>query len=229
MASNDHLKESAGRAAAQLVQAGSVVGLGTGSTANWFIISLGERVKLGLDIKAVPTSIASKLLAEKYQIPVMKLNDATHIDLCVDGADELTSQLQAIKGGGGSLLQEKMVASSSDQYILIADESKLVPVLGDYPLGVEVEPYGWKQTAVKLIDTGCKEVNLRKVDGKTFVTEHGHFILDCHYEKIEYPATLHSKLNNIPGVVENGLFLNMADAAIVAYADGSIKEFRRSL
>jgi len=132
-----------------------------------------------------------------------------------------------IKGGGGSLLQEKMVADSSAQFIVIADESKMVETLGRFPLPVEVIPYGWQQTKAKIEKIGPGSISLRQKDNQIFITDHGHYILDCQFTDIHYPATLHSRLNNIPGVVENGLFINMADIALIGHADGTVTEYFR--
>jgi ribose 5-phosphate isomerase A len=225
--SPDSIKQLLGFEAAKLIMPGMTVGIGTGSTAYWFVVALSERIKDGLDCRAIPTSIKTKKLAIEHNVPLIVLGEGD-IDICVDGADEISRGLQVIKGGGGAMLQEKMVADSSRQFIVIADESKLVETLGRFPLPVEVIPYGWKETKKKIERTGCMQVTLRLRDNKVFMTDHGHYILDCDFREIPFPATLHSKLNNIPGVVENGLFINMADMAMIGYADGTVTKFSRS-
>jgi ribose 5-phosphate isomerase A len=225
MFSADEIKQNLGRQAAQLVQPGMTVGIGTGSTADWFIHYLAERIQNGLSCRGVPTSQHTKLLAQARGISIVELNEADHIDLTIDGADEITPQLQLIKGGGGALLQEKMVAAASQKRIIIADETKMVMQLGKFPLPVEVIPYGWKHTKRQIERVGCKNVVLRAPEGEIFVTDHGHYILDCHFQKIDNAVLLHTQLNNIPGVADNGLCIDLADQALIGYADGTIKTF----
>lgn len=225
MFSVDQIKQNLGRQAAQFVQPGMTIGIGTGSTANWFIHFLAEKIQNGLSCRGVPTSKQTKLLAEERGISIVELNEVNHIDLTIDGADEINPLLQLIKGGGGALLQEKMVAVASQKLIIIADETKMVRELGKFPLPVEVVPYGWKQTKKQIELLGCKNAMLRTAEGKIFITDHGHYILDCHFQKIEDAALLQTQLNNIPGVVDNGLFIDLADGALIGYADGTIKEF----
>jgi ribose 5-phosphate isomerase A len=220
MLSNDQIKELVGRQAADLVQQGMTVGIGTGSTAYWLIIALAEKIRNGFQCVAVPTSKKTKELAAQHSIQLADLNDVDVIDLTIDGADEINPDLQLIKGGGGALLQEKMVAAASRQFVVIADEQKYVPQLGKFPLPVEILPYGWKQTKKKIEQTGCKKVMLRMKNDAVFVTDHGHYILDCYFEQINDPDQLNSQLNQIPGLLENGLFINMADGVLIGYADG---------
>lgn len=227
MNDNEQIKASVGREAAKFVLPGMTIGIGSGSTAYWLIAALGERIKEGLECRAVPTSTTTRALAIEHHIPVIELGEVEHVDLAIDGADEIDPQLQLIKGGGGSLLQEKMVADVAQQFIIIADETKMVTRLGKFPLPVEVVAYGWEQTKQKIERLGCKHLSLRMQNGKPLITDHGHYTLDCQFDEILYPATLHSRLNNLPGVVENGLFLNMADTALIGYRDGSMKEFRK--
>ena len=155
---------------------------------------------------------------------MIDLNDATTLKLTIDGADEIDGQLRLIKGGGGALLQEKMVAAASDKLIIIADSNKLVAHLGGCPLPLEIIPYGWKQTQNHITRHFGVRSELRINDGKTFISDHGHFILDCFFEKIENAEELSMGLKNIPGVVENGLFINMAALAIIGYENGEIRE-----
>ena len=226
MYSADQIKQKIGRQATELVKPGMTIGIGTGSTVYWFINYLAEKIQGGLNCYGVPTSQQTRLLAQERGIAIVELNEVNQIDLTIDGADEIDPLLQLIKGGGGALLQEKMVATASQQVMIIADESKMVKQLGKFPLPVEVVPYGWKQTKKQIELLGCISAVIRAAEGKFFVTDHGHYILDCHYYKIEDAPVLHTQLNNIPGVVENGLFIGMADGALIGYADGTIKEFR---
>lgn len=226
MSSNNSAKQKAGDYAATLIEDGLTVGIGTGSTVYFFIHALAQRVMEGLVIKGVTTSSQSQQLALELGIDLMDLNDVEQIDITVDGADEIDEDLQLIKGGGGALLQEKIVAAASKKLLIIADESKLVKQLGKFPLPVEVIPFGWKQTMKQIQELGCEKIEIRSKEQKTFVSDQGHYILDCWFEKIYAPTILYQQLNNIPGVVENGLFINMADNAIIAYKDGSIKTFR---
>ena len=223
--SNDIAKQKAGEYAATLVEDGMTIGIGTGSTVYYFIHALANKTKEGLHITGVPTSAQTAQLARSLNIPLVDLNDVAQLDLTIDGADEIDPSLNLIKGGGGALLQEKIVAAASVQNIIIADESKLVQHLGKFPLPVEVITFAWRQTQKHIAQLGCSNIVLRQKQDGIFISDHGHYILDCHFEQIDNPALLQQQLNNIPGVVENGLFINMAAKAIVAYSDGSVKEF----
>src|SRR3954447_4800270 len=212
-------KQAAARASLAFVKDGDVVGLGTGSTAAYFIQYLAERVSAGLNIRGVPSSVHAQQLAEKCGIPLVALDQVEQIDVNVDGADEFDPQLCLIKGGGGALLREKIVASASKKFIVIADSSKQVAVLGKFPLPVEVVPFAETTVARKIRALGAK-VSLRKTDaGAVFTTDEHHHILDCQFGKISDPARLANKLSAIPGVVEHGLFINMV--AVVLVAKGS--------
>ena len=226
MLAEDKIKRKVGEYAAQLVQTNTVIGIGTGSTVYYFIHALASRIKAGLQIKGVPTSQQTTLLAEKLGIELIDINETDTIQLTIDGADEIDKQLQLIKGGGGALLQEKIVAAASEQLIIIADSNKLVKRLGKFPLHVEVITYGWQKTKKHIEQLHCKNITLRMKDRKPFTTDHGHYILDCNFNRIEDAGTLHTQLNNIPGVVENGLFINMASAAIISDADGNVKTIK---
>jgi ribose 5-phosphate isomerase A len=223
MLSIDEIKEQLGREAAQLVQQDMIIGIGSGSTAFYLINALAERVQNGLNCTAVPTSEQTRLLAVHKNIKLLTLNDITAIDLTIDGADEIDSQLHIIKGGGGALLQEKMVAAASKQVVIIADYTKLVAQSGHFPLPVEVIPYGWKQVQDRIEKKHEIKIQLRKKDNQPFITDHGHYILDCYFQQIADPSGLNISLHLIPGVVETGLFINMADMAIIGYPDGSLK------
>jgi ribose 5-phosphate isomerase A len=220
---SDKIKQVTAREAVKLVEPGMIVGLGTGSTAFYFIEALAARIKQGLKCKAVPTSGQTRNVAKEMGIEILELNDVTSIDLTVDGADEIDPKLRLIKGGGGALLQEKMVAAASEQFVVIADESKMVNQLGAFPLPLEVIPYGWKQVQRFIHESHYIKTELRVKNNQPFITDHGHFILDCHFKQIADPGMLNNTLHNIPGVVETGLFLNMADIAIIGYADESLR------
>jgi len=222
--SRDEIKKRVGVYAVDLVKQGTTIGIGSGSTVYWFIEELGNRVKQGLEITTVPTSLQTAELAGKAGIPVSDLNNIDKLLLTIDGADEIDPQGRLIKGGGGALLQEKIVAAASDELIIIADSLKLVQQLGKFPLPVEVIPFGYKQVEQKIMAAGsCKKISLRKKNSKTFVTDHGHYILDCACEKIPDASALNLSLHLIPGVVETGLFINMASRAIIGYEGGKIE------
>jgi ribose 5-phosphate isomerase A len=226
--SADELKQRAAEHALTLVEAGMVLGLGTGSTAAKFVELVARRVKDGLRIVCVPTSEATRAQAERLGIPLTSLDETPHIDLVVDGADELDDELRLIKGGGGALLREKIVATASDRMVVIADESKRVRTLGSFPLPVEVVPFGLQATRDLIealaAEAGCSgAIRLRlDQDGKPFATDSGNYILDCAFGRIDEPEALDQALKLIPGVVENGLFLGIADLAIVAGRDGIV-------
>lgn len=224
MLSQDEMKQRVGKYAANLVKNGMTIGLGTGSTANALIHALAERMKEGLQFTAVPTSGRTRHLAMQLGISIIEFDDVTTIDLAMDGADEISPQLNLIKGGGGAMLQEKMIAHTAQRFIVLGDESKLVQHLGGVPLPVEVVPYGWNQVQRKIESIGCDKVVLRVRDGKTYVTDHAHYILDCHFDGISNPDELNGMIKSIPGVVDTGLFLHLAKTAIISYADSTLKE-----
>ena len=223
---SDALKLKAAEKAIEFVQPGMKLGLGTGSTAAKFIDLLGARVKEGLDVIGVPTSEATRIQAAALGIRLTTLDDDPELDLTIDGADEIDDALQLIKGGGGALLREKIVAAASNRMIAIADSSKLVPVLGAYPLPVEVVRFGFGATRRMIekvaADVGCTgHILLRMgLDGQPFVTDGGNYIFDCAFGRIEDANALDEALRLIPGVIEHGLFLGLADAAIIAGPDG---------
>lgn len=223
---NDQEKETAARASLRFVQDGDVVGLGTGSTAAYAVRLLGERVRVGLKIRGIPTSIQTRELATSVRIPLTTLEEFQEIDVTIDGADEVDPQLNLIKGGGGALLREKIVASASRQLVIIADSSKQVPVLGKFPLPVEIVPFAQPVVAKRIAALGA-QVKLRQgTDGRPFVTDEGHYILDCNFGKIPDPRRLARELSDMPGVVEHGLFIGMA--SVVLMANGSeVRELHR--
>jgi ribose 5-phosphate isomerase A len=222
----DLWKQQAAERALEFVEDGMQLGLGSGSTAAKFVDLLGRRVKDGLEVVCVPTSEATRVQAARLGIPLTTLDDTPQLDLTVDGADELDGALRLIKGGGGALLREKIVAMASERMIVIADGSKLVATLGNYPLPVEVIPFGLTATRAMIemlaAEAGCSgALTLRRApDGQPFVTDSGNYLLDCAFGRIEAPEALDQALKLVPGVVENGLFLGIADAAIIAGAEG---------
>ena len=211
----DHEKELAARASLRFVQDGQIVGLGTGSTAAYFVRFLGEKVRDGLKIKGIPTSSRTRELAASLGIPLTNFDEYQQIDVTIDGADEIGPGLQLIKGGGGALLREKVVASASQKLVIIADSSKQVAVLGRFPLAVEVVGFAQALVAKKIQALGAA-VRLRQgADGKPYVTDEGHHILDCSFGRIEDPPALARALSDMPGVMEHGLFIGMASIALV--------------
>ncbi|NIG55193.1 ribose-5-phosphate isomerase RpiA [Chitinophaga sp. Cy-1792] len=220
-------KKAAAEEAAKLVRTGMTVGLGTGSTAYYAIIRLGEMVRNeGLIINAVATSEESDKLAREQGIPMVPFSEVQQIDIDIDGADESDASLRLIKGGGGALLREKIIAAASDQMIVIADEAKLVNTLGKFPLPVEIIPFAHELTMHKLKELGGAPVIRHKSD-KVFITDNGNYIADCYFEEIPDPETLHAQLNGIPGVVENGLFIGLATTLIVGNDKGEVQIYHR--
>jgi ribose 5-phosphate isomerase A len=222
MLSVQDIKKGVAEKAVELIQPGMTVGIGTGSTAYWLLMALGQKVKKGFKIRCVPTSRETARLAKKLHIPLVELNDVRSIHLTIDGADEINPQAQLIKGGGGALLQEKMVAAASQALVIIADSSKEVKQLGKFPLPVEVIPFGWKQVQSHIRKQYKVSSKLRMKEGQPLTTDHGHYILDARFGQITDPAALHTALNIIPGVVDNGLFINMATSTIIGDAAGAI-------
>ena len=214
------MKKLAGEKAAGYVKDGMIIGLGTGSTVNYTIKKIGEMVENGLQVTAIPTSNNTKKLAIKYKIPLANLEENPDIELTIDGADEVDSKLNLIKGGGGALTREKIIANVSNRLIIVIDESKVVKALGiDFPLPVEVIKFGWKSTKKSLEKFGC-EVNLRKIMDDPFITDNSNYILDCEFERIDNPEEMEIEINNIPGVVENGLFIGLTSEVIVGSKQG---------
>lgn len=216
-------KKVAAELAVDDIQEGMIVGLGTGSTAYWAIQKLGVRVQDGLRIQAVATSVASENLAKELGIPLISFANISEIDVTIDGADEVDAAWNLIKGGGGALLREKIVAFSSKTLIIVVDETKVVERLGTFPLPVEVVKFGYELTVNKLRSLGCEPM-LRLASEQPFISDNGNYIIDCHFGSISDPAELHQAINGIPGVVENGLFVGMASKVIVGYKDGSVEK-----
>ncbi len=222
----DQLKREAAARALDEVRDGMRLGLGTGSTAKHFVELLGMRVRDGLKVVGVPTSETTRRDAERWDIPLTTLDEIDRLDLTVDGADEIDPALNLIKGAGGALLREKIVATASDRMIVIADDSKWVDVLGRFPLPIEVNPFGLAATR-RAVAGACAECGvsgqmvLRKAaDGHVFVTDGGHWIIDAHLGRIADVSRLADRLSAVPGVVEHGLFIGLADMAVLASAHG---------
>jgi len=213
---NDLEKEAAARASLRFVKGGQVVGLGTGSTAAHFIQLLGEQVKNGLKIRGIPTSDRSRDQAASLGIPLTTLDEWQQIDVTVDGADEVDPQLRLIKGGGGALLREKIVASATGQLVIVVDATKKVPVLGKFPLPVEVIKFAQALVKKKIEALGAAVELRRDKDGKPFLTDENNHILDCRFGQIPDADRLARQLSDMPGIVEHGLFIGMAGVVLVA-------------
>ena len=225
----DKAKFVAAKRAVGFVQNGMKVGLGTGSTAAWMVRCLAERVREeGLRITGVPTSTRTAQLAQQLGITVTSLDDAKWLDLTIDGADEFDAHLNLIKGGGAALLQEKIVATASDQMIVIADAAKEVSTLGAFPLPVEVIPFGWQTTKALIeetlvsLDVLNRDCTLRMNGDKPLITDEANYIVDLHLKRIGNARQLALVLNQIPGVVENGLFIDICDIVVVGHGDGRV-------
>ena len=226
----DKAKIVAAQKAVEFVEDGMRVGLGTGSTAAWMVRCLGELVREeGLKIKGVPTSTRTAQLASDVGIEVVSLDAAKWLDITIDGADEFDGDLNLIKGGGGALLQEKIVATASDQMVVIADIGKEVETLGAFPLPVEVIPFGWQTTQALIeetlvsLDVLGRGATLRMNGDSPFVTDEGNHILDLHLKRIGDPRQAAMILNQMPGVVENGLFIDICDRVVIGYGDGRVE------
>jgi len=226
----DKAKYVAARRAVEFVEDGMRVGLGTGSTAAWMVRCLGELIRdEGMKITGVATSARTAELAREVGVPIKTLDEVRWLDLTIDGADEYDPNLNLIKGGGGALLHEKIVATASDQMVVIADLSKQVDTLGAFPLPVEVIPFGWQTTKALVeemlsnVDVQGRTASLRLNGTEPFRSDEGNFILDLHLRRIANPSQLSLVLNQIPGVVENGLFLDICDVLVIGNADGTVE------
>lgn len=219
----------AAQKALEFVKPGMKLGLGTGSTAAYFVDLLGEKVAEGLDVVCVPTSLATKAQAEKLGIPLTTLGEARWLDLVIDGADEFDNRMNLIKGGGGALLQEKLVATAAEKMIVITDNSKRVKTLGAFPLPVEVVRFGWEVTENKILEiisrafVGGVGISRRMVGDQPLVTDEGNYILDLHLKKIDEPPVLAEQLKRVVGVVETGFFIDIAKAVIIGKEDGTTR------
>ena len=226
----DRAKFSAAKHACSFVESGMRVGLGTGTTAAWLVRCLGEMVQEGeLDIIGVPTSSRTAVLADEVGIRVASIDEAKWLDVTIDGADEIDQQLHLIKGGGGALLQEKIVATASDRMIVISDPSKEVLHLGAFPLPIEVVPFGWQTTRMLIaellssLESIGRQVSLRMDGNAPFVTDEQNYILDLHLTQIKNAPQLALALNQIPGVIENGLFVDICDVLVIGHPDGQVE------
>ncbi|MEM9932477.1 MAG: ribose-5-phosphate isomerase RpiA [Bacteroidota bacterium] len=217
-------KKVAAEKAMTLVQDGMTLGLGSGSTAYYFLESLGKAVSEGLSVNCLSSSEQTEQLAKQFGIPTLSLDDCNSLDLTVDGADEIDPKLQLIKGGGGALFREKIVAGISARLVIIADISKYHSTLGQFPLPVEVVPFSWKISRDQISPLGTNPA-LRMDNETPYTTDNGNYVLDCQFEAIEDPLGLHQQLKMIPGVVETGLFVDMADQVILGATDGSTQVF----
>jgi ribose 5-phosphate isomerase A len=225
----DKAKFVAAKRSVEFVENGMKVGLGTGSTAAWMVRCLGERVRNeGLKITGVPTSTRTAELARAVGIKIVTLDEAKWLDLTIDGADEVDQNLALIKGGGAALLQEKIVATASDQMIVIADAAKEVQQLGAFPLPIEVIPFGWQTTkalveeTLESLDVLTREVTIRMNGDRPLTTDENNYILDLHLRRIGNPRQMALILNQIPGVVENGLFIDICDVLVLGHGDGRV-------
>jgi len=218
-------KKAAAHASLRFLKDGQIVGIGTGSTVEYFIAMLGERVKKGLKVRGIPTSERSRQHAAKLGIALTTLDECPQIDVTVDGADEVDPQLRLIKGGGGALLREKIVASASKRLVIIADSSKQVPALGKFALPVEVIKFAQAVVAGKIEKLGATVSLRRGPDGDPFLTDEDNHILDCHFGQIAHPDRLARELSEMPGIVEHGLFIGMASIVLVA-KDNQIVELK---
>lgn len=218
-------KRIAAEKAVEQVKPGMIVGLGSGSTAEWAIRKIGELVKEGLNIKAVASSVKTEKLAIEVGIPIIDFKNIDRIDLSIDGADEVDDYGHLIKGGGGALLREKMLAFNSKRFIVIIDESKRVKTLGKFDLPVEIIPFAADITMKRLKETGTSPV-LRYSNQKIFITDNGNYIADCNYYPIKDPGALNIQLHQIPGVVESGIFINnMVHSFYIGYENGTVIVF----
>nr|WP_040979225.1 ribose 5-phosphate isomerase A [Oceanobacillus jeddahense] len=219
-------KQRAAEKAAEKVKDGMVLGIGSGSTVNYMLKKLAKRMEEeGLQIKGIPSSKKTEKLANELGIPLTTFAENRKIDLAIDGADEIDEHLQLSKGGGGSLVREKMVDSIADYFIVIAGEDKLVKSLGEFPLPVEVVPFGWELTEKRLADLGCQTA-LRYQEGERFISDNGNYIIDCQFEIIDDPEKLHSEIKSLLGVVETGIFVNMVDEVIIS-KNGQLRSLKK--
>ena len=221
MADLERMKQLACQRAAQEVQDGMVLGLGTGSTVYYFLQELGRMVREGVCITGVATSVQTAQLATQLAIPLTSLDDHPHLDLAVDGADEVDDHLNLIKGAGGALLREKIIAASAARFLVVVDERKLVHQLGArYPVPVEVVPFGHIPATHALEGLGARVTLRRGADGQTWISDNGNYILDCRFGPIADPVALQQQLLAIPAVIDSGLFIGMTDTVLIGHAEG---------
>ena len=219
-------KQLSAEAACDFIKDGMIVGLGTGTSAEFAVRKLGSLVREGLSIRGIPTSNRTKKLAEAEGIPLIDFSESMFIDLTIDGADEIDGNLNMIKGGGAALLQEKIVASVSRKEIIVGSKTKMVDHLGSFPLPVEVIPFGW-QVVFNQLESLNGNPDLRLNNGQPLLTDQGNYIVDCQFRKISNPKLLENQINMIPGVVENGLFINLCTKMILADGEKLIVKDRK--
>ena len=216
----EHLKRIAAEKATEEIREGMVVGLGTGSTVYYALLKIGTMVRNGLNIIGIPTSSGTEKIATEQGIPLSTLAAHPTIELTIDGADEVDAHLNLIKGGGAALVREKIIANASRRILIVVDESKMSQVLGtSFALPVEIVQFGWESTK-REVDNICKQSEIRGGIQNPLITDNGNYILDCHFDGIQEPEKVELQLNNIPGVVENGIFVNRADKVIIGTPDG---------
>ncbi|GEL77697.1 ribose-5-phosphate isomerase A [Tenuibacillus multivorans] len=215
----DLKKKAVGEKAVEDIQDGMTIGLGSGSTVYWMLKRLGEKVQEGIKVSGVPSSVRTENWAKEFGVPLTDFSEVNRLDLAIDGADEIDPNFNLIKGGGGSLLREKIVNQAADRFVVVADESKLVEELGAFPLPIEVVQFGWELTAKHLESLGCNP-ELRKKDGDVFVTNNQNYILDCQFNSITEPEKLHEEIKSLVGVVETGLFFNMTNQVLIGEEQG---------
>jgi ribose 5-phosphate isomerase A len=221
MADLERMKQRACQRAAQEVQDGMVLGLGTGSTVYYFLQELGRMVREGVRITGVSTSVQTAQLATQLAIPLTSLDDHPHLDLAVDGADEVDGHLNLIKGAGGALLREKIVAASAARFLIVVDDSKMVHQLGTrFPVPVEVVPFGHIPATYALEGLGARVSLRRGADGQTWLSDNGNYIVECRFGPIADPVALQQQLLAIPAVIDSGLFIGMTDTVLVGHAEG---------
>ena len=225
-AHNNQEKEAAARASLRFVRNGQIVGLGTGSTAAYAVRFLGEQVRAGLKIHGIPTSVHTREMAISLGIPLTTLEEFQQIDVTIDGADEVDPNLNLIKGGGGALLREKIIASATRQLVIIGDSGKKVPMLGEFPLPVEIIAFAQPLLTRRIAALGAKVTLREDASGRPFITDEGHHILDCRFGQIPDPPALARQLEAMPGVVEHGMFIGMASVVLIANGD-EVQEFHR--
>jgi len=212
---NNELKRRVAKEAIMEIDSGMTIGLGSGSTMKYVLEYLSSEIKNGLDITGIPTSIQTAQLAHKLGIPLTSFSKTTHIDIAIDGADEVDANFNLIKGGGGALIREKIIGDAANNFIIVIDKTKLVEQLGIFPLPIEVIPFGWEITSKRIQSLGAS-CRLRQINNKPYVTDNGNYILDCNFGFINNPLYLTKSINSIVGVIDSGLFVNMADKVFVS-------------
>ncbi|WP_298786698.1 ribose-5-phosphate isomerase RpiA [uncultured Marinococcus sp.] len=224
--SREQQKQDAAAKAVEYIPDDSIVGLGSGSTMYWVMQKLGELVQQGVHVQGIPSSAATEQWAKEFNVPLVYFsNDMTKADVAIDGADEVNPDFHMTKGGGGSLLREKIIADAADKLIIAVDQSKIVQQLGSFALPVEITPFGWQKTVRDIQSLGCDPV-LRRDHGDPFETDNGNYVIDCDFQLIERPEELHHQLIQLVGVVETGLFTDMADI-IIAGTEGGAETFEK--